>query len=187
MEKIPEAWEPGSRLAVNRRRFLGFRRRFSESRRRFSESHRRFLEFHRRFLRISQFSQVTSGFFSGWLAAGIFPVPGWFSGSRSSIGRLTQIVKIQKRRLAKLSRKFQLQFQFEYLSQIRTLSPGSVSGSVKRICHTAYDFIIFRGSGCCRALEETKIMKIRPQILGTIVEKTIITNRISSSVMNCTG
>ena len=37
------AWEPDSRLAVNRRRFLGFRRRFSESRRQFKKFHGRFL------------------------------------------------------------------------------------------------------------------------------------------------
>ena len=36
--------EPGSRLTVNRRRFLRFCRRFLEFRRRFSESHRRFTE-----------------------------------------------------------------------------------------------------------------------------------------------
>ena len=35
MEKNRGAWEPGYRLAFNRRRFLGFRRRFSESGRRF--------------------------------------------------------------------------------------------------------------------------------------------------------
>ena len=47
------------------------------------------------------------------------PDPGWFSGSRASMERLTQKIKITKMRTCKLSRKL-IKWYFEYLSQVRT-------------------------------------------------------------------
>ena len=59
------------------------------------------------------------------------PDPGWCSRSRASMERMTKRNNTKKR-TCKLSRKLTKWF-FEYLSQVRTSSPGYVSGSENRI------------------------------------------------------
>ena len=51
--------------------------------------------------------------------------PGWFSGSKTSIERLTQKYK---KKACKVSRKF-IQWHFKYLLQLRTYSFGSVGSA----------------------------------------------------------